>query len=382
MEEMTMTTEAEPVYIPLLNPNEPEAHLASLDVREGQHVEIGQVLCTLETTKSTTEVVAESAGYFVQIQFRQGQKVQAGELLGYLADSPEWVPARDTVAPPEPVGEQSPQIPAGLRITQPAVSLAQEMNLDLNKLPIGPLITADSLREFFPDSPTRMIVKEVRSEFDSTSILIYGGGGHGKKLIDLIRLLGGYRLAGIVDDGLPPVRKDGSSNSVMGVPVLGGQEVLPELYTKGLRLAANGIGGIGNPSLRVKVYERLAENGYTFPTLVHPTAYVEPSAKLSPGVQIFPLAYVGSEASVGFGVILNNSVVISHDCIIEGYANISPGAMIAGNVEIGELALIGMGVTINLGVKLGRGARVGNGATVKAAVPEDGVVRAGAVWPD
>lgn len=377
-----MTTEAKPVYIPLLNTNEPEAQLASLDVREGQYVETGQVLCTLETTKSTAEVLAELDGYIVQIQIQQGQTVRAGELLGYLAESPEWAPVRDIVTPTEPFREKSPKIPEGLRITRPALSLAQEINLELDKLPLGPLVTVDFLRERFPDDVNVKAQKEIPGEFDPLSILIYGGGGHGKKLIDLIRLLGVYRLVGIVDDGLPPVQKNGSPNLVMGVPVLGGQEVLPELYEKGVRFAANGIGGIGNPDLRVNVYEQLAENGFNFPTLIHPTAFVESSAILSPAVQIFPLAYVGSEASVGFGVILNNSVVISHDCRIEDYANISPGAMIAGNVEIGERALVGMGVTINLGVKLGRGARVGNGATVKAAVPEDGIVRAGAVWPD
>jgi acetyltransferase-like isoleucine patch superfamily enzyme len=40
-----------------------------------------------------------------------------------------------------------------------------------------------------------------------------------------------------------------------------------------------------------------------------------------------------------------------------------------------------MGVTINLGVKIGKGARIGNGATVKADVPENGIVKAGTIWP-
>jgi acetyltransferase-like isoleucine patch superfamily enzyme len=41
-----------------------------------------------------------------------------------------------------------------------------------------------------------------------------------------------------------------------------------------------------------------------------------------------------------------------------------------------------MGVTLNLGVQVGAGARIGNGATVKADVPEKGLVRAGSIWPE
>jgi acetyltransferase-like isoleucine patch superfamily enzyme len=41
-----------------------------------------------------------------------------------------------------------------------------------------------------------------------------------------------------------------------------------------------------------------------------------------------------------------------------------------------------MGATINLQVQVGAGARIGNGATVKQHVPENGLVRAGATWPE
>jgi len=63
------------------------------------------------------------------------------------------------------------------------------------------------------------------------------------------------------------------------------------------------------------------------------------------------------------------------------YVNLSPGAILAGAVRVGDRALIGMGATINLGVSIGAGARVGNSAVVKSDVPENGIVRAGGIWP-
>lgn len=377
-----MNTEPTPVLIPLLNPNEPEAHLATISVGEGQHVEKGAVLCTLETTKSTAEVEAEESGYIVHLRFQEGQTVRAGDLLCYLAETPDWKPPdddRDFVAAP---AEKSQPLPEGLRITQPALALARREKVDLSQLPLGPLVTESMVSELVKSTTApKTSLEATASDFDATAIVIYGGGGHGKKLVDLIRALGGYHIAGIVDDGIPAHRPDGAPNDVMGVPILGGGEILAELSAKGIRLATNGVGGIGNPDLRMQVFQQLAEAGMACPALIHSSAVIEPSAILSPGAQVFPLAYVGSLATVGFGVIVNNNAVISHDCQIGHYANISPGALVAGSVEIGEGALIGMGATIHLGVKIGRRARIGNGATVKAAVPEDGIVQAGTIWP-
>ncbi len=212
--------------------------------------------------------------------------------------------------------------------------------------------------------------------FSPTAIIIYGGGGHGKALIDLVRILDIYPIAGIVDDGIPV------GSLIMGVPVLGGSPILEQLVKQGVHLAANAVGGIGNITSRINVFERLSRAGFSCPTLVHPTAFVEPGAFLAEGVQVMPHAYVGSEAQVGYGAIVNTGAIVSHDCTLGDYANLSPGSILAGEVTVGRAALIGMGVTVNLRVRIGERARIGNGATVKQDVPENGIVHAGTIWPN
>jgi FlaA1/EpsC-like NDP-sugar epimerase len=80
--------------------------------------------------------------------------------------------------------------------------------------------------------------------FNPRALVLYGGGGHGKSLIDLILALGMYDLVGVVDDGL----KAGSD--VAGLAVLGGSDKLPELSARGVRQAVNAVGGIGDGSSR------------------------------------------------------------------------------------------------------------------------------------
>jgi acetyltransferase EpsM len=362
-----------PVTIPLINPNEPEALLATLFVSEGLEVVEGDLLCTLETTKSTVDFPADKSGFVVGLRLGEGVTVRAGDLLCYLADSADWKPAENSKG--DPTKPQGQPIPDGLRITKPALVLAVENNLDLRQLPVGDLVTIGFVRELIRKSKSGVLVLP-KSDFDPVAIIIYGGGGHGKAIFDMLRFLGTYRVVGFVDDGIA------AGEEIMGAPVLGGSEVLADLHREGIRLAVNAVGGIGDVSVRVKVFNLLAENGFVCPAVLHPTAFIEQSAELSAGVQIFPQAYVGSEAKVGYGSIINTGAIVSHECVLGNYVNISPGVILAGQVEIGDGALIGMGVTVNLQAKIGAGARIGNGATVKTDVPDQGIVRAGSVWPE
>ncbi len=356
------------VRAPLLNPNEREAQLVALHVSEGESISADEMICTLETTKSTADVVANRDGYVVGIRARVGDRVVAGEVLCWLADDPKWTP---------PAVEEAKSVKtalgSNLRVTEPAIALAEKLGVDLDALPGDTWITEDVVRRY-AQRETPLEIPDLH--IDSKSLIVYGGGGHGKALIDLIRSLGTYTIVGILDDGLP------LGDQVMGVPILGGAEMLEPLKARGLDRAVNAVGGIGDTQSRVRVFERLRHAGYVCPAQVHPKAFVEASAKLADGVQVFPHAYVGSDVEVGFGVIVNTAAVVSHDCRLSDYANIAPGALLAGGVEIESNALIGMGATINLNVTIGADARVGNSAVVKADVPEAGIVRAGAIWPD
>ncbi|HWR65294.1 MAG TPA: NeuD/PglB/VioB family sugar acetyltransferase [Bellilinea sp.] len=360
-------SELTPVLIPQLNPNERESLLVDLRVQNGQNINTGEVLAVLETTKSTMELTADSSGYVLGLVFKQGDTVSAGQMLCYLGSSLD-IPLP---AAPQAIGTAADDLPAGLRITQPALALARALSVDLNSLPLNTFVTEAVVHRFAP-APVTLPVLDI----DEKSLIIYGGGGHGKSLVDLVRLQNTFRVIGIVDDGLPV------GSSVLDVPVLGGVAVLPALRDRGVSLAVNAVGGIGNLAPRLKVFENLKQAGFDFPTVIHPRAVVEASAEIAAGVQVFAQAYVGSAVRVGFGCIVNTGAILSHDCVLGEMVNISPGAILAGSVQVGARTLIGMGGTVNLEVNIGAGTRIGNGATVKADVPAGGVVRAGSIWPE
>ena len=360
-----------PIQVPLLNPNEKEALLVALEAAEGSAIAQDDVVAIVETTKSTGELTAPASGYLVGVRFQPGQTLVAGDVLAYIGVAPD---SNDPNLPP-----WAPEVPAvedtapqGLRITAPARTLAEENGLDLTELPLGPLVTGQMVADLIAQQIAVSLPPIPESE---NRLVIFGAGGHGRSLAALIQKMGGFDLLGFVDDGVP------AGQTVLGLPVLGGRDSLAKLSTDGIRLAINGVGGIGNLNARLAVFDLLRQAGFQFPTVIHPTAFIEDSAQLAEGVQVFPLAYVGTEVTAGFGTIINTGAIVSHDCQLGQTVNLSPGATLAGGVTVGEGTLIGMRGTVNLNVKIGAYALVGNGATVKADVPDRGVVPAGTIWP-
>jgi acetyltransferase EpsM len=350
-----------PVLVPLINTNEADAMLACLAVKEGQFVKNGTLLAEFETTKSAADLTAEHDGFVLGLCHREGDTLRAGEVFCYLSEK------ADAALPVEDVPLEKVPVPEGLRITQPALALVQEFGVSLEKLPQDTLITEKLIRELF--------VPAAKS-IDPHAVVIYGGGGHAKALIELIEAGGSYHVAGVLDDNLAVGSK------LFTVPVLGTGDLLLRLKAQGIGLVVNAVGGIGDITPRLRIYERIAAAGLKVPSVVHPRALIEKSARVAEGAQVFFNAYIGSDTRTGFGCIINTGAILSHDCELGDYVNVSPGAILAGAVTVGERTLIGMGVTINLGVKVGSGVRIGNSAVIKNDVPDNSIVRAGAIWPE
>ena len=361
------------ILVPLLSANEIEAIVVDLCVRDGQWVDSDSPICVLETTKTTLEVAATEAGYVRQLAVSVGDSVAVGDLICFVADSPDE-PVEEALSALAVGRVAVNPLPPGLRITKPALRLAQELGVDLSQFPgaRSGIVTEAMIRKTAgPEGRDRIL--RVQPCFDNR-IVVYGGGGHGKSVIDLIRQTRAYRILGIADDALS------RETVVLGIPVLGSRRVLPELVENGVRLAANALGGISSITARVEVSHVLAELGFAFPVLLHPRSVVEPSAHLEDGVQVFANAYVGSEVMLKQGCIINTGAVVSHDSVVGQFSHIAPGALLAGGVQVGARTLVGMGVTTAIGVRIGSDVRIGNGALVHQDVPDGTIIVAGTNW--
>lgn len=196
-------------------------------------------------------------------------------------------------------------------------------------------------------------------------VIIIGGGGHAKVLLDAL-LASGRTVIGFTDGN--PERA-----SLLGLKRLGGDEVLAQFPPDQVELV-NGIGSVGRPSTRAEVFGRLKGQGYGFAEVIHPTACIGREATLGEGVQILAGAVVQAGAQLASDVLVNTRAVVEHDCAIGSHTHISPGAVLCGGAVIGEGSHVGAASCVVQLIQVGRNCVVGAGAVVLKNVPDGATV--------
>ena len=201
----------------------------------------------------------------------------------------------------------------------------------------------------------------------SRPIIVIGGGGHGRVVIEALRSAGAV-IAGVIDGEeqikmlLPP-----------GIPWLGGDEALRDRSPLDYELA-NGVGSIGNVKRRA-VFEELKSRGYAFARVRHASAVIPvDGVVLDEGCQIMAGAVIQPRVRIGANAIVNTRAAIDHDCIVGAHSHVSPGAVLCGNVMVGDDTHVGAGSVVIQGVRIGRSCLIGAGATILRDVADGRVV--------
>ncbi len=192
----------------------------------------------------------------------------------------------------------------------------------------------------------------------SKKLLLIGGGGHCKSVLDSLLELNEFAKIGIVDT------KENLGKSVMGVTVVGYDDDLPALFKDGYRYAFVTIGSIGNPTLRIKLFNLLSEIGYEIPFIIDNSGKVSKQAIIEQGVFIGKQSIVNAGAVIQKGAIINSGSIVEHDCQIGAFSHIAPGAVLGGEVVVGENSHIGSNVTVKQQVHIGSNSIIGMGSVV------------------
>lgn len=121
--------------------------------------------------------------------------------------------------------------------------------------------------------------------------------------------------------------------------------------------------GMGSPRLRRMVMGKLPDS-VTWPTIVHPQAYLGPRISMAEGVVVAVASTVTVDVEIGSGSMLNTAVAVGHDARIGKYCLLNPHSTISGNVVLEDGVLIGAGAVVLEGRRVGEGAVVGAGAVV------------------
>ena len=201
------------------------------------------------------------------------------------------------------------------------------------------------------------------------SCVILGSGGHGKVLLDTIRLSRAAEVIAILDRD-----EQKWGEALLGVQVLGGDSKLGKLKRSGVTCFAVGIGSVGDNAPRMRLFRLGVARGLKALTVVHPRAIISSEAEIGAGCQLLAGCIVNAGARLGRNVLVNSGAIVEHDVKVLEHAHVASGARLAGGVVVGKLAFVGAGATVKQGVRIGEGAVVGAGTVVLRDVPKWAVV--------
>lgn len=169
-------------------------------------------------------------------------------------------------------------------------------------------------------------------------IILIGGGGHCKSVIDVIEQQAKYQIAGIID------KKELIGTDVLGYKIIGSDEDLPSLQ-KQFPNAIITVGQIKFNTVRVNLFETLKKLGFNMPVIISPLAYVSHHASVDEGTVVMHAAIVNPHAQISKNCIINTKALIEHDAVVEDNCHISTGAIINGGVIVKANTFFGSNAT-------------------------------------
>ena len=201
------------------------------------------------------------------------------------------------------------------------------------------------------------------------SILLVGGGGHCRSLIDVIESQGVYRIVGILDN------EKTIGDTILNYPIIGSDADLSSL-TSSVKKTVITVGQIKTSQIRKRLYEAAKSCEMNLPLIASPYAYISKHSEILEGVSVMHGAIINAGVKIGVNSIINSAALIEHDVCVGDHCHISTGARINGGVTIESGSFIGSGAILRQGISVGQNCVIGAGCIVLKDVVGNTVMRA------
>lgn len=195
-------------------------------------------------------------------------------------------------------------------------------------------------------------------------LILIGGGGHCKSVIDVAESMG-REILGILD--MP----ENIGKTLLGYPIIGTDEDICNYIDKAEFIVT--VGFIKDPVVRINIHRKVLDSGGTLATLIASTAHVSRHSIVEEGTVVMHQAVVNADARIGKGCIINTFTNVEHDATIGDHCHISTGAMVNGNCRVGEGSFIGSQSVIVNGVSVAASSVVAAGSMVRKNLVQPGI---------
>jgi sugar O-acyltransferase (sialic acid O-acetyltransferase NeuD family) len=189
------------------------------------------------------------------------------------------------------------------------------------------------------------------------NLVLLGGGGHCRSVIEAIESLEEYQIIGVIDT------PENVGKNCSGYEIIGTDKDLQKVRER-CPLALVTVGQIGSPEARIRLFDLAKAAGFSLPIIVAKGARVSKRATLGEGTVVLNGATVNSGAEVGINAIINSHALIEHDARVGGHCHVSTGAILNGGAILGDMSFLGSGAVVREQIKIGSGVVIAMAAKV------------------
>lgn len=196
-------------------------------------------------------------------------------------------------------------------------------------------------------------------------IVLVGGGGHCRSVIDVIEAQGKFEVAGLVEKDTDSCRAIGCYESI------GCDDDLPVLTGK-FKYFLVTLGQINIGTRREKLFKYLKSFGVKLPIIVSPHAYVSRNVNIAEGTVIMHGAVINTGAKVGRNCIVNTGAIIEHETKVGDHTHVSTGSIINGQCNTGNNVFVGSKAIISNNIQIPDKTIIGAGCVIVKSILESG----------
>ena len=349
---------------PFLGVNDDEAVLTNCLKPSGSQVQKGELVCLVETSKTSLEVEVNKNG-FIYFVLSEGNVVEEGKLIAVIAEDRDFDLQHylKTKTGRESQNEET------ISITKKAEILLKRYNIDSNEIKnITGRIDEKVVNDFLLERSSR----NRRIGLDSVKrIGVIGGvsGGGALITIDAIADTVGQIATCIFDEN--PVFH---GQSVLGVPVVGGIDSLDKLILDG-KVDAVVIAFNRDLKERQNVYEVLSSKGVPFVNVIAKSAQIRSCVTIGTGNVILSGVYVGACSVIGNNNFISANVYLEHGAILGDSNAFGPLVSTSGNVTIGSSVRFGTGIFVEPEISIGDYSSIASGSIITKNVSRDAQIK-------
>jgi len=374
------------INVPTVSVNESEVKLVSWSKSPGDLVKKGEIICIVETTKSTYDIESESNGYLYYI-LGEGLMIKVGELLAIISESEEtdFSAIFNKMQSEKRELEVNEPLPIK-RFTKKAELIAARAGIKIDDIETNEsVITEDILASYRElknankpvndDSKHKLsfieddLVDSVHTSNRQERVLILGAGGGCNLVLDILTHSSQQRGVIILDGN-----KSLHNKTMMGVKVLGSIDLIEELWATG-KFDAVISTIVKDNDERKEIFENITVKGIPFTNIIDFSANVRSNVKMGIGNLIVSGCYLAPSVTIGNNNFLAAYTAIEHHSVIGSHCTFGPRFTASGKVHIGDSCKFGTGIFVEPFVKIGSNTTIASGAIVTGHIPENSLVK-------